>query len=64
LTFEIFFWRLESQIAEMRVDNERQKIELEQKASQLDIMGHTLEIASVEAKKSVSHVETLQVWFC
>jgi hypothetical protein len=48
----------------MRVDNERQKIELEQKASQLDIMGHTLEIASVEAKKSVSHVETLQVWMC
>jgi hypothetical protein len=39
--------RLEGQLTQLRADNERYKLELQQKGTQLDIMGHTLEGAGL-----------------
>ncbi len=52
--------RTEADLASTRQELQRIQIERDQKSTQLDIMGQTLEGAASEAKKSMSHVDTLQ----
>ena len=53
--------RIESQLSQSRNEAERLKIERDQKSTQLEVMGQTLEGAAAEAKKSMLNVETLQM---
>lgn len=52
--------KLEADLSSTRSELQRIQVERDQKSTQLDIMGQTLEGAATEAKKSMSHVETLQ----
>ena len=53
--------RLEAQLSQSRSDAERLRIERDQKATQLEVMGQTMDSAAKEQSKSLRNIESLQM---